>query len=274
MEFRVIHTGKNSAFTNMAIDEAILTHCQIPTLRLYQWQPSISIGYNQDANNEININKSKRYKIPIVRRITGGKAILHDKELTYSFILPQDSLSLPQSIAESYRIIAKALVNAFGIIGIKAELKKQPEKISTPICFNSSNWYELLVNNKKISGSAQRRLNGMILQHGSLLIDFDYEKNASLFKSSQIIDNTESLKKRITSIKKELNKDISYKELAAAVILGFQRNFNMQYYNDPLTHEELKLANKLSHEKYSTDSWNLSKNDATKTEKLINTLNF
>ena len=196
MQCRFIDTGFNDAFTNMAIDEALL-NSKIPVLRVYSWDPkAISIGYNQNIEKEINIDYCQNNGIDIVRRITGGKAVFHDKEITYSFILPENTNLLPFDVNESYKIIAKALVIAFKKIDINAEIRKVPERIETPVCFNSSNWYELLVNNKKISGSAQRRMDGKILQHGSLLIDFDYNKNNSIFNSNNNFDNIINLKNR------------------------------------------------------------------------------
>ncbi|MBW2976078.1 lipoate--protein ligase family protein [Candidatus Woesearchaeota archaeon] len=265
MQCRFIDTGFNDAYANMAVDEAILSCCKVPALRVYGWEPAaISIGYNQDISKEINLESCKNNKIKIVRRITGGKAVFHDKEITYSFILPENSNLLPFEINESYRVIANALVIALGKFGIKAEIKKAPERLATPICFNSSNWYELLVNGRKISGSAQRRFSGKILQHGSILTGFDYSKNSSLFNKTNVFDDIENLRKRITSLKSELSnsghkknyKKISYKELAGAIKCGFKENFNFNVINDFLTSREKKLADKLREEKYSKDEWN------------------
>jgi len=260
MQCRFIDTGLRNAFENMAIDEALLYHCKIPTLRVYGWKPAaISIGYNQDIKKEINLDYCKKNNISIVRRLTGGKAVFHDKEITYSFILPENSNLIPFEVNESYKVIANALIIALKKIRINAEMKKAPEKIKTPICFNSSNWYELLVNGKKISGSAQRRLNGKVLQHGPILIDFDYEKNASLFNSnnSDIINNLDNLKTRITSIKNESkNIKISYGYLAKAIKAGFKENFKLSMVKSSLSSGEIMLANKLLKEKYSTEDWN------------------
>ncbi len=260
MQCRFIDTGANDAYANMAIDEAILHYCKVPVLRVYGWNPSaISVGYNQDVNKEINLESCKNNGINIVRRITGGKAIFHDKEITYSFILPESLGLLPKEINESYKEIANALLIAFEKLGIEAEVKKVPERIATSICFNSSNWYELLVNDKKISGSAQRRMNGKVLQHGSILTDFDYEKNSLLFNSNNLIDNINNLKKRITSLKNELdnkNNIIDYKKFAEAIKSGFEENFDFEMIDDSLTEEEMKLAEKLRKEKYSTEEWN------------------
>ena len=204
----------------------------MPTLRIYQWNTkAISIGYNQDIIKEINLKKCKELNIDIVRRITGGKAVFHDKELTYSFIVPENLNLLPKDIVESYKIIAEALIIALNKIGINADIKKINEKIATPICFNSSNWYELTVNNKKISGSAQRRFDGKVLQHGSILIDFDFELNSLLFNSNNPLDNIENLKQRITTLN-ELNKKIDLNELTEAIKQGFKENFDFELKKD------------------------------------------
>jgi len=265
MQCRFIDTGFRNAYENMAIDEAILHYCKIPTLRVYGWKPAaISIGYNQDIENEINADYCKKNNIEIVRRITGGKAVFHDKEITYSFILPENSNLISFEVNESYRIIANALVIALKKIGINADIKKAPDKIKTPVCFNSSNWYELLVNGKKISGSAQRRFNSKVLQHGPILIDFDHNKNNSIFNSNNDSDNILNLKNRITSIKNELRtgndneKVITYEELAEAIKYGFKKNFGFEMIDNSLSYEELTLAEKLRKEKYSTEEWNFN----------------
>lgn len=256
MKCRFINTDFMDGYSNMAIDEALLEHCKIPVLRIYGWKPrAITLGYNQDLS-EINLEKCKELNVDVVRRITGGKAVFHDSELTYSFILPESSGLLPKEINESYKEIANALLIAFEKLGIKAEVKKVPERIATSICFNSSNWYELLVNGKKISGSAQRRMSEKILQHGSMLMDFDYEKNSILFNSINAMDSIHNLQKRITSLKNELNKTVNYKDFADAIKSGFKENFNFDMVDDSLTNEELKLAEKLRKEKYLTEEWN------------------
>src|SRR3989338_5213048 len=273
MQCRFIDTGFRNAFENMAIDEAILHYCKIPTLRIYGWKPAaISIGYNQGIEKEINLDYCEKNDISIVRRLSGGKAVFHDNEITYSFILPENSNLIPLEINESYKVIANALIIALKKIGINAEMKKTPEKIATPICFNSSNWYEILVNGRKISGSAQRRINGKVLQHGPILINFDYNKNSLIFNSNNNFDNINilnNLKNRVTSIKNELkntgtkfgihyvdNKKIYYNELREAIRFGFKENFGFDMVNDSLTSEEIKLAEKLREEKYSTEEWN------------------
>ena len=262
MKCRFIDTGFNDAFTNMAIDEVLLVNSKTPILRVYSWNPkAVSIGYNQNIMKEINIDYCKKNNIKIVRRLTGGKAVFHDKEITYSFIVPENNNLIPFEVNEYYKIIAKALVIALKKIGINSEIKKVPERIATAICFNSSNWYELLVNGEKISGSAQRRMDEKVLQHGSILIDFDYEKNSSIFNSNNKLDSIYNLKRKITTLKKELsnnkiiNKNI-FNDLKEAIKDGFKENFDFEMFDDSLSNNEIKLIEKLKMEKYSTDEWN------------------
>src|SRR3989338_5895665 len=264
MQCRFIDTGFRNAFENMAIDEAILHYCKIPTLRIYGWKPAaISIGYNQGIEKEINLDYCEKNDISIVRRLSGGKAVFHDNEITYSFIMPENSNLIPLEINESYKVIANALIIALKKIGINAEMKKTPEKIATPICFNSSNWYEILVNGRKISGSAQKRFNGRVLQHGPILIDFDYNKNNSIFNSNNELDYAFNLKSRVTSGKNELkdgNNKISYEKLKDAIKSGFKENFGFEMVDDKLAKDEIILSKKLEKEKYSKDGWNFKTN--------------
>jgi len=257
MQCRFIDTGHNDAFTNMAIDEALALTANIPVLRLYQWSPkAISIGYNQDINKEINLEYCKKNNIDFVRRITGGKAVFHEDELTYSFIVPENLNLLSKDVIESYKIIGQALIIALKNIGLNANIEKINERITTPICFNSSNWYELTINNKKISGSAQRRFDGKILQHGSILIDFDYEKNSLLLNSKNEFDNINNLKQRITSLKNELNEDIDTNKLKNGIKEGFKEKFKFDIFEDDLNNNEKLLIEKLLKEKYETKEWN------------------
>jgi len=271
MECRLLNTGFNDPFTNMAIDEALVHYCNMPTLRFYSWKPAaVSLGYNQKVS-DINISFCKKSKIPIVRRITGGKAVYHDKELTYSFILPKHHPLLKKSIVDSYKIIAEALLLGLKKAKIKAALTPIREKTPTTICFESANWYEITVGNRKLVGSAQRRVDGRLLQHGSILLDFDYRKNARIFSFSpnqKLIEK--KLLKKITSLanvkksiitkktnnnnKKIQSWDKSY--LEHCIKNGFAGYFSTKMVPDMLTVQEKKRADELRLKKYSQESWN------------------
>ncbi|MBL7056024.1 lipoate--protein ligase family protein [Candidatus Woesearchaeota archaeon] len=247
MKCRFIDTKKVDAFTNMAVDEALLSS-KVPVLRLYQWNPSVSLGYNQDVKKEIDLDYCKKNNVDVVRRITGGKAVFHDKELTYSFIVPENTGILSKDLIESYKQISEALVLALGKIGINAEIKKANKKINNAVCFNSSNWYELEVNGKKIVGSAQRRINGKVLQHGSILLAFDHEKNSKIFKTGNGI---ETLKSNITAIKEELGKNIETENLKKEIKIAFGKKFGFEIVDSELSEEETNLTEQLVKEKYS-----------------------
>jgi lipoyl(octanoyl) transferase len=257
LKCRFIDTGASDAYTNMAIDEAIMNFCDAPSLRVYSWKnPSISMGQNQSAKNEINLARCKEENVDVVRRITGGKAVLHENDITYSFIIPQDMLSMPSDVLESYKVIAHALVIALEKIGISSKIVQQKEKVSNAVCFSSANWYELVVNGKKISGSAQRRMKEAILQHGPVLLDFDAAKNARLFSFSNETELEKELKNRVTSVRHELGKKVSYEEMAETLKYGFGKNFGFDMVDSKLSKEELKEKDRLVREKYSTGQWN------------------
>jgi len=272
MNFRLINTGFNTPAMNMAIDEALLTS-KLPVLRFYGWKPAgLSLGYFQDIK-DINVNFCKKNKIDIVRRITGGKTVLHDKELTYSFII-NESL-MPKSIIESYKVISKGILLALKELGIDASMKEEINKDlsiekntnitnhknnklknNSAVCFNEPSYYEIISNNKKIVGSAQTRKNGKLLQHGAVLIDIDIEKYVNCFNLENMEDEIKKSKNRVTSINNELNKKITYKDVAKAMENGFKKNFKVKLIKDKLYIKEIVLADKLYKEKYRTKGWN------------------
>jgi lipoyl(octanoyl) transferase len=254
---RFINTQENNAAMNMAIDEALLLSKE-PVLRVYQWKPAaMSLGYNQPTE-QINIEECKKQNIDIIRRPTGGKAVLHKDELTYSVIIDTTSKLIPQhhkdNIIESYKIISKGILNALTSLNITAKMKDtKPVKTDTAICFNEPSWYEILHNNKKLVGSAQRRINNKILQHGSILIDVNIPEMCNLFNTDQqkAIKQTQE---RITTIDNISPK--TFKEIADAMKLGFEQNFQLTLREDTLTQEEQQEANKLYKEKYTSKEWN------------------
>ncbi len=257
MPWRLIQDGYHNAYTNMAIDEVLL-QSEVPVLRFYRWRPpAISIGYFQRLEDEIDLEECKRRGIGYVRRITGGKAVLHDRELTYSFVISQDLM--PKSITESYKVISRAILTALENLGLEAEMSEKVKRTQkSSFCFNDPFYYEIVVNGKKIVGSAQVRKNGKLLQHGSILIDFDIEKMCSLFKGggkiSQVQEKVTSLNTK--KVRGELGKRIEFEDLALALKKGFEENFNVRLIPDELTRKEKILAQEIAAAKFSTREWN------------------
>lgn len=245
MQFRLIIDGYRDAFENMALDEAMLLN-GIPTLRLYKWRPSaISIGYFQSIEEEVNLEECKKQGVDVVRRITGGGAVYHDEngEITYSFVCPENFL--PKNILESYKIICSSLANALKILGLKAK---------------HAGINDVIVNGRKISGSAQTRKKGNILQHGTLLLSVDVKKMFSLLKvgKEKISDKEiKAVEDRVTSVERELGK-INEEEIINAMIKGFKKTMKIEFCEGKFDKKELKMAEKLRR-KYESKEWNFKR---------------
>jgi len=251
MDFRFIKDGFHDAFTNMAIDEAIMKNCiklGKPTIRFYGWKPSaISIGYFQSLEDEVELQKCKELGIDFVRRITGGGAVFHDCELTYSFVCSEDSNIVPKNILESYQKICNGLILGFKELELEAKF--------VPL-------NDIAMNGKKISGNAQTRREKVVLQHGTIILKVDVDKMFSILKvpneklKGKMIEN---VKQRVTSVEKEFGKELSFEDCALAMKLGFQKAFNANLLNGELSQEELKLAEQIKKEQFSKKEWNFKR---------------
>ena len=202
-----IKTGaENMQIDSDLLDEAIETNFKDAIFRLYGWSPAcVSLGRNQ---NDDFLDKEflKSNGIDIVRRLTGGRALLHDKELTYSFICPAEYLKHGENIKESYIEISEFLIDKFSRLGINLDFGTQKAvRTKFEYCMLLSTGADLCYNGKKLIGSAQCRKNGYILQHGSILIDYDKTLLEKIFHEN--IDTAE-----ITSIK-EIAPDLTVDSL-------------------------------------------------------------
>ncbi|MDI6690483.1 MAG: biotin/lipoate A/B protein ligase family protein [Candidatus Bathyarchaeota archaeon] len=253
--WRLLKLETHDAYTNMAIDEAILTakiHNLAPnTIRFYRWKPSaVSIGKFQNIQIEVNIENCRKYGVDIVRRITGGGTVYHDAEgeITYSVIADKKDLKA-KDITEVYQKIYAGITEALKILGVKADFNQGNAKT----CPN------LTVNGKKISGSAQSHKGGIVLQHGTLLLDVDLEKMFTFLRvprTKTCMEIVTIAKNKITSIKEALGKNVSIEEVTNALTQGFQKALNIQLINKNLTPYEVEYAQTLSKEKYTTKRWN------------------
>lgn len=248
-QWRLLKTGHNTAFTNMAIDEAVLIANSEgkapPTIRFYGWMPpAISIGYFQSLEEEVDLTKCKELDVDYVRRITGGGAVFHDKELTYSLIIPESHPEISKNIMESYGRICGAIMKGLKNLGI--------ESAYAPI-------NDIISNGKKISGNAQTRKARTVLQHGTILMDVDVEKMFSLLKvpNEKIRDKLISdVKQRVTSIRHILGNEISFENVEEAMKKGFEEEFNVELIEGTLNEEEKELAFNFEKEKFSAKDWN------------------
>lgn len=251
-QWRLLHTENNPAYRNMAIDWAVLKANSKgkapPTVRFYTWEPSaISIGYFQSLKEEIDLEMCKKYGVDYVRRITGGGAVYHEHELTYSIVIPEDHPQISKNIMESYGRICGAIIKGLDHLGIESRY--------VPI-------NDIVVNGKKISGNAQTRKSRTVLQHGTVLNDVDVDKMFSLLRVSdeKIKDKLiADVKQRVTSIKHILGKEIDFVKVAAAMKVGFEEEFNIELEKGNLTEQELEDSKTFEKEYFSSREWNHKK---------------
>ena len=242
---------------NMAMDRAILTACergQAPaTLRLYGWEkPTLSIGYSQNKLRDVDTAQCERRNIPIVRRFTGGRALLHQYELTYSLVAPIPHPGFPGNLAGAFGAVSKAVIFSLEKAGVaKPEIsgkdkRSQGEgKKRSPACFSTSNHWEITVKGKKLAGSAQRRLNGAFLQHGSILLDLDPELAHSLLRYSSESEQAQGLQSLISgtlTLKEVLSKKPEWGEVAHCFVEGFQKTFPGYWKSETLNSFETELV--------------------------------
>jgi len=267
--------GALSPAMNMAIDEAILTiHSQRgtpPTLRFYTWDPAtLSIGYFQKAQQEVIMEKVEEYGLGFVRRPTGGRAVLHDQELTYSVVVSENYPGMPSQVNEAYRVISNGLLKGFHQLGLQAEMvslaseeeKEKYASMGSAACFDSPSWYELVVEGKKVAGSAQTRQRGTILQHGSILLDMDVDKLFNLlhFSSDRLRQRMkDSFLNKAVAINHVSDRKVSLSEATEAFFKGFEEGLSIELVPGTLTKEEEELAEQLVQERYGKHEWNFKR---------------
>ncbi|EIE3605703.1 TPA: lipoate--protein ligase family protein [Staphylococcus pseudintermedius] len=265
-----MNTGSHHPFYNMALDEALLNFVSRgeidPVVRFYTWNPpTLSIGYFQRLSKEIDIEKVKEKGYGLVRRQTGGRGVLHDKELTYSVIVPEAHPDMPQTVTEAYRVISGGLLEGFKSLGFDAHFavprsKEEREKLKQPrssVCFDAPSWYELVVEGKKIAGSAQTRQKGVILQHGSILQDVDIDDlfDMFIFKNERLkAKMKEAFVEKAVAINDLSNETITLAQMEVAFKEGFKKALDIEF--KPL---ELTVAQqdevKALEEKYRSEAF-------------------
>ncbi|HGH0809576.1 TPA: biotin/lipoate A/B protein ligase family protein [Staphylococcus pseudintermedius] len=265
-----MNTGSHHPYYNMALDEALLNFVSRgeidPVVRFYTWNPpTLSIGYFQRLSKEIDIEKVKEKGYGLVRRQTGGRGVLHDKELTYSVIVPEAHPDMPQTVTEAYRVISGGLLEGFKSLGFDAHFavprsKEEREKLKQPrssVCFDAPSWYELVVEGKKIAGSAQTRQKGVILQHGSILQDVDIDDlfDMFIFKNERLkAKMKEAFVEKAVAINDLSNETITLAQMEVAFKEGFKKALDIEF--KPL---ELTVAQqdevKTLEEKYRSEAF-------------------
>ena len=234
-QWRFIDSGPAKGAVNMAADARLLEEAAagdvLPALRFYAWSPpAVSLGRFQDETEAVNAESCRIRGIDIVRRITGGRAVLHDRELTYSVISRIDNGLFPNDVMGTYKAIAAGLLAGLHLLGVPAEMVSRSGRYAGLVksgpkeaaCFSSPSWYEILVNGRKIAGSAQRRVTGAFLQHGSILIDYDASLEAEIIPGAGERDT-------VTSISREVGREMPFDEIKDAFREGFSHALGISF---------------------------------------------
>jgi lipoate-protein ligase A len=264
--WRLIIDQPASGSWNMAVDDALLEAAQgdsyIPTLRLYSWNPPcLSLGHAQHIR-EVNREALIKMGWDLVRRPTGGRAILHIDELTYSITGNTEQPILKGGILESYQKISQTFIQMLQKYSLDPRSREESQQAKNqvePVCFEIPSNYEITVAGKKIIGSAQARRKNAILQHGAIPLtgdisriikvlaysDEDSRKNAALRVLS-----------RATTIENQTGKSISWHQSAMDLVRAFEETHNLFLIKGELTAEEAVSAKRIELEKYGNKTWN------------------
>lgn len=263
--WRLIITPPASGAWNMAADEALLETMALPgalpILRLYAWQPPcLSVGYAQ-SYKDIDFARLSALGWQLVRRPTGGKAILHTDELTYSVIAPYGELRLEGGVLESYRRLAAALLAALHLLALPAESNALSPSISDakgPVCFEVPSNYEITVSGKKLVGSAQARRKEGILQHGSLPLFGDLTRITQVLAFDNEVTRAQAaarLLERAGTATSLAGKPVTWEQAAGAFRRAFSSALSLEFIDSSLSEKESQRAAEIVSEKYAQPAW-------------------
>lgn len=263
--WRLLVTEAASGSWNMAVDEAIATFAaggESPaTLRFYQWQPgTVSLGRHQHLS-DLDMDRVQQLGYGVVRRATGGRAILHIDELTYSISGTGNDAGLGGAILDSYNQLSNGLMlglHRLGIDAAKAPAGNRSGADAGPVCFEVPSAYEITVGGRKLIGSAQSRRSGYVLQHGSLPLMGDVTRLVDVLAvkhESQRADMRRALVERATTVEMLMGRYVSFWEAATVLIDGLSSALGVDFVQGELSPEEQALATELEAEKYAAADW-------------------
>ncbi len=264
--WRFLDTGSACGAFNMATDEALLegVAAGAPALRVYGWQPpAVSFGYGQQPGREVDLDKCRAAGIEVVRRLTGGRAVLHWDELTYSVLCREDDPQCGGPISHTYRRIGEALVTGLRLYGVEAALERAPARplrprvagVSEP-CFSSLARWEVKCRGRKLIGSAQRRVRGAVLQHGSLLTGPRHRRLLELLPPGAAGgEGARRLEEGSTFLAECAAGPVDLGRLAACLAEGFGRCLGVEMAPGQLSPAEQERAGELMQTQYGDPAW-------------------
>lgn len=263
-EWRLLNTGVRTGAENMAIDEVLLNQVaqgqSPPIIRFYGWSPPcISLGHFQDRGRAVSLEACRELGVDCVRRPTGGRAVLHEHEVTYALILPEHYYLLPGGVTDSYRVLSQGILQGLRLLGVPAEMvpgQRNKPAISSAACFDATSSYEIAVAGRKLVGSAQLRKYGVVLQHGSILLRFDANRLVYLLTGRANPQLAQALQNSVADLHTILGREVSFAEVVAALSRGWQETLKISLISSKLSNTERRLANDLAVNKYSSEDWN------------------
>lgn len=248
--------GLQTAEENMAEDSALLADCEQgfipPTLRLYGWsEPAITLGYSQNAEAELDGDRCRELDIAVVRRPTGGRALLHYNELTYAVVAPVTLSPFNRGLKATFGAIGEALLSGLKRLGVQGDLNTRKERPASsgfkrsPACFVSLNQCEITVDGKKLVGSAQKRTAKAFLQHGSVIIESDHELFTSLLQFDDERQRSETRQRLLdatTGLNRVCGRELTFEEISAALWGGFRKTLGGAWFLAERSHPRASLS--------------------------------
>ena len=257
--WRLLNTGYRDGATNMALDEAILRGVaegsSPPTLRFFGWEPAcLSLGQAQPIA-DVDFDACRRLGVEVVRRPTGGRAILHVDELTYSVAAREDDAHVQGGIIESYRRLSEGLLSGLMRMGLPVQQVERPDEHDRdqgPVCFVTPSNYEIVFDGRKLVGSAQVRRGGVVLQHGSLPLFGDIARICGVLTAKP---DAAQVRARAITVEGAIGRALPYAEAARFMGEGFASALNVRLEPGDLTARECAWAEELRRDKYASDTW-------------------
>ncbi len=260
MKWRLVLSPEEAGiYLNMGIDEAVMNAVREgiypPTLRFWRISDrAVSIGVHQSVERECNLDFCEANGILVSRRISGGGSVYKDGswELNYSLVLRVDESVVPSDIRESHRVLCGGLIYGLKRMGLNAEM----------VLIN-----DIAVGGRKVSGNAQARKRGVILNHGTMLVGVDSMKMFRALRVPEVpeIDGEDAesramrLSSRVISLEELLSRDVAFGEVVDALVHGFEEALGVDFVKQELSAAEMEEAELLSTEKYSTHAWNFKR---------------
>jgi lipoate-protein ligase A len=272
-KWRLIRSGPLTGARNMALDEALLESVaagrSLPTLRLYGWSPpTVTLGYFQRVESSVNLESCRNLGFDVVRRVTGGRAVLHDREVTYAVISPERCALFPGGVLENYRVIARVLqqtLDSFGLTTFLAPGRSRGSNGSGAqhsACFTAPATHELLHAGCKVTGSAQKRHGSAFLQHGSIPVELDPERLFRVLDTEQRIAPAaggQLLAQSVGWLNRWLPLPVTVAEVEERLLVSIVRNWDVCLVEDEPSAAEQDRTAQLAKEKYENAFWTLNR---------------